>query len=308
MVLKKNIPITLADVKLFASFELLAKQTVEGFITGLHRSPYHGFSVEFAEHKLYNPGEGTRHIDWKAYAKTDKLFVKRYEEETNLRCNIVIDTSSSMYYPSENNGKILFSAWAAAAIACLLQKQRDAFGLSTFSNEIHYQSPIKSTSNHLHTILKKLSSLSNDEVEKNKTTNVADVLHLIANQSHRRSLIVLFSDMFDDFENKDAIFNALQHLKHNHHEVLLFHVTDKKTEQEFEFSQRPYVFTDLESGDKIKLMPHEFKSVYTEKIGAYYQELKDKCGAYKIDFIEADINEPAENVLLQFFIKRSKMR
>ena len=308
MILRKNTPITLADVKLFSNFELLAKQTVEGFITGLHRSPYHGFSVEFAEHKLYNPGDGTRHIDWKAYAKTDKLFVKRYEEETNLRCTILIDISSSMYYPAENNGKILFSAWAAAAIACLLQKQRDAFGLTTFSNAIEYQSPIKSTSTHLHTLMKQLSVLANDKVRIHQTTAVAQVLHLIANQSHRRSLIVLFSDMFENAENEDAIFSALQHLKHNNHEVLLFHVFDKKTEQEFDFQQRPYVFTDLESGEKIKLMPHEYKEKYAETINKYYKQLKDKCGAYKIDFIEADINEPAENVLMKFFIKRASMK
>ncbi|MEY3412397.1 MAG: hypothetical protein RIQ70_1085 [Bacteroidota bacterium] len=308
MALRKNTPITLADVKLFSNFELLAKQTVEGFITGLHRSPYHGFSVEFAEHKLYNPGDGTRHIDWKAYAKTDKLYVKRYEEETNLRCTILIDVSSSMYYPAENNGKILFSAWAAAAIACLLQKQRDAVGLCTFSNEINYQSQVKSTSIHLHAIMKQLSQLANDQSRMHQATAVAEVLHHIANQSHRRSLIVLFSDMFENIEHHDAIFSALQHLKHNHHEVLLFHVFDKKTEQEFEFQQRPYVFTDLETGDKVKLLPHEYKEKYTQTISAYYKELKDKCGAYKIDFIEADINEPAENVLLQFFIKRASMR
>jgi uncharacterized protein (DUF58 family) len=308
MALRKNTPITLAEVKLFSNFELLARQTVEGFITGLHRSPYHGFSVEFAEHKLYNPGDGTRHIDWKVYAKTDKLYIKRYEEETNLRCTILIDVSSSMYYPTENNGKVLFSAWAAAAIACLLQKQRDAFGLCTFSNEIHYQSAIKSTSVHLHTIMKQLSQLSSDQVLGNQTTAVAEVLHQIANQSHRRSLIVLFSDMFDQMENNDAIFSALQHLKHNQHEVLLFHVFDKKTELSFEFQQRPYVFTDLETGAKIKLLPHEYKAQYSAAIANYYKTLKDKCGAYKIDFIEVDINEPAENVLLQFFIKRASMR
>jgi uncharacterized protein (DUF58 family) len=213
-----------------------------------------------------------------------------------------------MYYPTENNGKILFSSWAAAAIACLLQKQRDAVGLTTFSNEIKYQSATKSTSTHVHTLMKQLSVLANDQVQHQQNTAIADVLHGIANQAHRRSLIVLFSDMFDRIENQESIFSALQHLKHNHHEVLLFHVYDKKTEQEFDFQQRPYVFTDLETGQKIKLMPHEYKENYANTVKSYYQQLKDKCGAYKIDFIEADINQPAEHILMQFFIKRAKMR
>ena len=146
-------PLTLADVQKFANMEFLAKQLVEGFITGLHQSPYHGFSVEFSEHRLYNSGESTRHIDWKVFARTDKLFVKRYEEETNLRCHILLDVSPSMYYPEENNGKLTFSILCAAAIATLLRKQRDAVGLVTFSDKIELQTPVRSTASHLHTLL-----------------------------------------------------------------------------------------------------------------------------------------------------------
>ncbi|TXK36968.1 DUF58 domain-containing protein, partial [Pontibacter qinzhouensis] len=137
-------PLTLADVQKFENMEFLAKQLVEGFITGLHQSPYHGFSVEFSEHRLYNSGESTRHIDWKVFARTDKLFVKRYEEETNLRCHILLDVSPSMYYPTHNNGKITFSALCAAAMATLLRRQRDAVGVVTFTDKIELQTPVRS--------------------------------------------------------------------------------------------------------------------------------------------------------------------
>ncbi|GAB3816118.1 hypothetical protein GCM10028895_10990 [Pontibacter rugosus] len=184
-------PLTLADVQKFENMEFLARQLVEGFITGLHQSPYHGFSVEFSEHRLYNSGESTRHIDWKVFARTDKLFVKRYEEETNLRCHLLLDVSPSMYYPTENNGKLTFSALCAAALATLLRRQRDAVGLVTFSSKIELQTPVKSTASHLHTLL----LLLQQQLEQQpafKDTNVAEVVHQIAQQIPKRSLVILF--------------------------------------------------------------------------------------------------------------------
>jgi uncharacterized protein (DUF58 family) len=297
----------LSDIHQYKNLELLARQLVEGFITGLHKSPYHGFSVEFAEHRLYNTGESTRHIDWKVYARTDRLFTKRYEEETNLRCQIVIDNSSSMHYPSGTENKINFSILAAAAIAYLLHKQRDAVGICTFSDKIEENTLIKSTSSHLHKLLLMLDDLA-QTTSTTKSTSVAEVLHEIAEKNHKRSLIVIFSDMFDKAGELNDIFDALQHLKHKNHEVLIFHVTDKKTEFNFEFEERPYEFIDLENGQKLKVQPSQVKGHFEEKMKTYYHELKLRCGQLKIDLIEADINEDYNNIIYTYLVKRAKMK
>ncbi len=296
----------LRKIREISTIDLLAKQMVEGFITGLHKSPYHGFSVEFAEHRLYNAGESTRDIDWKVYARTDKLFTKRYEEETNLRCQLVIDNSSSMYYPVKNKAKITFSVMASAALAYLLHKQRDAVGITTFSDTIEYQSQVKSTKTHLHKLFLELQKLL-DQSQPSKKTAVADVLHQIANKIPKRSLVIIFSDMFDNKEEIKDIINALHHLKHNNHEVLLFHVTDPKTEYEFDFEERPYLFIDLETRDKVKVQPSEVKEFYKKEIKKYYYDLKLKCGQFKIDFIEADVNENFDKILSSYLIKRARM-
>ncbi|MDN5214088.1 DUF58 domain-containing protein [Fulvivirgaceae bacterium BMA12] len=298
--------IDLKKVKEFGNIELLARQLVEGFITGMHKSPYHGFSVEFAEHRLYNTGESTKYIDWKAYAKTDRLYSKRFEEETNLRCHLVIDNSSSMYYPVENKGKVTFSILSAAALAYLLQKQRDAVGIFSFSDKIELQTQIKSTSSHLHKLFISLEKML-DETPKTKKTSVAPVLHEIAEKIHKRSLVIIFSDMFQNTINNQEIFTALQHLKHNKHEVLLFHVTDILTELNFNFEERPYEFQDMESGEKLKLQPSQIKDLYQQKMKEYYQALRLKCGQFKIDYVEADINKNFDQVLSAFLIKRTKM-
>ncbi len=294
-----------AKIREYGNVEFLAKQLVEGFITGLHKSPFHGFSVEFAEHRLYNTGESTRYIDWKVFGKTDRLYIKRYEEETNLRCHILIDTSSSMYYPEKTNGKITFSTMAAGALAYMLQKQRDAVSLLTFSDEIEIQTPIKSTPSHIHKIFMDLESLL-QKPKPQKRTSVVDTLHEIAEKIHKRSLVVIFSDMFDDINNSDRLFSAMQHLRHNMHEVLLFHVTDRNTEEEFNFEERPYEFVDLETGEKVKAQPSQVKEQYQAAIKEFYHDLKLKCGQYKIDFIEADINQGFDPILSAFLVKRRK--
>ncbi|MFT7032941.1 MAG: hypothetical protein ACJA2S_001442 [Cyclobacteriaceae bacterium] len=294
-------------LKEFSNIEMLARQLVEGFITGLHKSPYHGFSVEFAEHRLYNFGESTRHIDWKVFAKTDRLYTKRYEEETNLRCFLVLDNSSSMYYPEPGYGKIKFSILAAAALAFLLQKQRDAVGLYTFSDQIEVQTEIKSTATHVHKILIELQKLFDGE-KTSKRTNVPSVLHQIAKKIHKRSLVIIFSDMFQKTENQDEMFSALQHLKHNKHEVLLFHVNDKNTELDFEFEDRPYKFHDLETGEVLKLTPTEIKQSYQKKMKAYYKALFLKCSQLKIDLVDADIHDDFDKILSSYLIKRTKMK
>lgn len=299
----------LEKIKEFGNIEFLARQMVEGFITGLHKSPYHGFSVEFAEHRLYNAGESTRHIDWKVFARTDKLFVKRYEEETNLRCRIILDNSSSMYYPDKNNDKIVFSIMAAASLAYMLHKQRDAIGFTTFSDEIEIQTRTKSTSAHLHTIFLQLQRLL-DNPPKNKKTAVTKVIHQLADQISKRSLVLIFSDMSDNLAQQEELFSALQHLKHNQHEVILFHINHKASELDFTFDQpnRPHEFIDLETEERIKVRPSEISDFYKKNMRQRFDELKLKCGQYKIDFIEVDVEQNIEQILLPYLIKRSKMR
>lgn len=288
------------------NLELLAKQVVEGFITGLHKSPFHGFSVEFAEHRLYNTGESIKHIDWKLYGRTERLYTKRYEEETNLRCQLIIDTSSSMYFPEKENKKLRFSVYAAASLMHLLKKQRDAVGLSLFSDEINFHSDARSSSVHHKLILNELEKALND-LPQNKTTSVADSLHLIAERIHKRSMVIIFSDMMDNIADQDDFFSSLQHLKFNKHEVILFHVTDKKKEQDFEYDNRPYLFVDVETGEKVKLNPREVKDNYVKQSAAFRQELLVKCAQYKIEFVEADVNKGFEQILLPFLVKRQKM-
>ncbi len=304
--------LNLQDTKQSASLELLARQLVEGFITGLHKSPYHGFSVEFAEHRLYNTGESTRYIDWKLFGRSDKLFVKRFEEETNLRCQIIIDNSSSMHFPEEGKSrplnKINFSVHAGAAIAYMLRLQRDAVGVSIFSDQIELNTPARSNSLHHKMLFSEMEKLiANPGIQTGIRTMGAQALHEIAETIHKRSLVIIFSDMMDSSENQEELFSALQHLRHNKHEVILFHVTDKKTEEEFRFENRPYDFIDVETGEHVKVHSNEIKDIYVKAMHDFKHELKIRCAQFRIDFIEADINEGFRNVLHPYLIKREKL-
>jgi len=305
----KNL-IDIQELQHFDNMELLASQFVEGFITGLHRSPFHGFSVEFSEHRLYNKGESTKHIDWKLYARTDKLFVKRYEEETNLRCRILIDISSSMLFPFEKNNiqnKLAFSAYTASAIIYMLQKQRDASGLTLFSDDIELHTDTKSSTTHSRYLYKELNNiLKKENYQLKKTTSMPDVLHEIAEKIHKRSLVVIFSDMISD-ANFEDIFSALQHLRYNKHEVILYHVIDKTLEINLEYNNRPYKFVDLESGKTIKLNPNEIRDLYKKKSTNFFKELNLKCAQYKIDLVEADIKADFKEVLIPYLLKRQSM-
>ncbi len=295
-----------SDIK---NIELLAKQVVEGFITGMHKSPFHGFSVEFAEHRLYNKGESTKHIDWKLFAKTDKLFVKRYEEETNLRCHIIIDNSASMHYPKienqnlENFNKIGFSAIATASLMEILKKQRDAFGLSIYSDIYEYYAPAKGSERHHRMLLDKLESLLK-KIEARKTETYK-ILHEIAEKIHRRSLIFLFTDMFQDNEKEEALFEAIRHLKYNKHELILFHTYDKKLELNFDFDNKPKKFIDVETGEYINLYAEQVQKNYNKQVTNYFDTLKMKCLQYKIDYVPVDINEGFDKILITYLISRN---
>jgi uncharacterized protein (DUF58 family) len=301
----------LSQIQDFDNLELLANQVVEGFIIGLHKSPFHGFSVEFAEHRLYNPGEPTKNMDWKVYARTDRMFVKRYEEETNLRCQIVIDASSSMYFPDDSKdkmNKVKFAVYSAAALINLLKRQRDAAGLSIFSDSVKVNTGARSSTKHQQMLYAELDKLLKDK-PVNVRTNAIKSLHEIADTVHKRSMIVVFSDMFDDMSSAktEELFAALQHLKFNKHEVVLFHVVDKEKEIDFNFENRPYLFVDMETGEKVKLQAGQVKDYYISQMAKFEKELKTRCGQYKIEFVEADINKGYKQVLMPFLMKRSKM-
>lgn len=302
-------PIDEQDLHFNSNLDLLARQVVEGFITGLHKSPFHGFSVEFAEHRLYNPGDNVKNIDWKLYARTDKLFSKRYEEETNLRCQLVIDVSSSMYFPLKVYNKLNFAVQATAALIYLLKRQRDAFGLSLFTDHLLLNTAAKSTTAHQKYLFTHLEQVLLAE-QMNKQTNLESALHQIADLIHKRSLVVIFSDMLNTLHNEDYIdglFSALQHLKFNKHEVIIFNVTDKAKEVDFNFENRPYEFVDMETGATLKTHISKVKEAYLSRMTAYQQAIQLKCTQYKIDMIDADIAEGFSPILQAYLIKRQKM-
>jgi len=302
-------PIDEQGISFHGNLELLAKQVVEGFITGLHKSPFHGFSVEFAEHRLYNVGDSVKNIDWKLFAKTDKLFSKRFEEETNLRCQFIVDVSSSMYFPSGEYNKLNFSVQATAALIYLLKRQRDAFGLSLFSDHLLLNTPAKSTTAHQKYLFSQLEQALN-KTEMNLQTNVAQALHQLAELIHKRSLVVIFSDMLNSDQGEEqleTLFSALQHLKFNKHEVVIFNVTDKSREVDFEFENRPYEFIDMETGATIKAHAANLKTEYLSRMSKYRQAIQLKCSQYKIDMIDADIAAGFQAVLEAYLIKRQKM-
>ena len=293
----------------FDNLELLAKQIVEGFLIGLHRSPYHGFSVEFAEHRLYNKGESTKHIDWKLYARSDKMFVKQFEEETNLRAHIVLDTSSSMLFPyqQKSQSKLSFSVLCAAALVHLLRKQRDAVGMCTFSNQIDLLTPAKLSLRHAQLLYSHLNQIYHAEkIEKNRTTQFSETLHQLSETLPKRSLVIVFTDFIGD-DSPTQIMEALQHLRFNRHEVLLISVRDLELESKFKFDNRPSHFIDLETGESVKLNPTEVREFYEVRQKEFFTELELLCGQFSIDYVEADIRKDFRQVLQSYLLKRKKL-
>jgi len=299
-----------SDLVQFGSLELLAKQVVEGFITGLHKSPFHGFSVEFAEHRLYNTGESTKHIDWKLYGRTEKLFTKKFDEETNLRCQIVIDCSNSMFFGNKaNTRKIDYAIFAAASLIELLKKQRDAIGISLINEKVDLHTPSKTSLSHLHFLFQTLEQLLSSEPTKQVSeANLPNCLHEIAEMSHQRSLILVFSDFIGDQAQQEELIQSLQHLKHNKHEVILFHVIDKQLEIDFNLDKRPLKIIDMETQETIQLNPAGIQKKYEELVNNYYSKLALKSGHQKIDFVTTDTNESLNTILLKYLIKRNTMR
>ncbi|MEO0472437.1 MAG: DUF58 domain-containing protein, partial [Bacteroidota bacterium] len=295
-------------VRKLKNIEIKAKLIVEGFITGMHKSPYHGFSVEFAEHRPYNAGESLKAIDWKVYGKTGKLFSKRYEEETNLRCQVVLDVSDSMRYPQTGMTKLEYGAYLSAALQYLMIGQRDAAGMTLFDEEIQFFAPAKSKYSWLIPIFKKLEEVAaSTEYFTHKTATVK-VLHQIARKFPRRSLVVLITDLFNPGDQMDDLFKALQHLRHEKHEVLVFHLLDKATEQDFSFPNRPVILKDLESGEKLEVSPLQIRDQYQSLMKDFQKRFKQRCYEFKIDFVEVDIQTSYEKVLTDYLVKRRSLK
>jgi len=297
------------QIRHLGNLELLARQVVEGFITGLHQSPFHGFSSEFTEHRLYNNGESVKNIDWKLLARTEKLFVKQFEEETNLRSYLLLDTSSSMNFPDKGINKLQYSIYAIASLMYLFKKQRDAFSLCLFSDKIDWISSVKSTSTHLFYLYAELEKAYRTP-KVNTSTNITDVLHHIAAEVHQRSMIIIFSDMLENNMNPEklnALFAAIQHLKYNKHEVIIFNVNDKHKEMDLGFDNRPHHFIDIETGDEVKVHPGKIRDAYRTTLAQYRHEIELKCAQYRIDIVDAYIHEGYNSLLKSYLIKRNKM-
>ncbi|MAQ47801.1 MAG: DUF58 domain-containing protein [Flavobacteriales bacterium] len=292
------------------NLDFFARQVVEGFLTGLHKSPYHGFSVEFAEHRLYNPGDSMKNIDWKLFARSNKLFVKKFEEETNLRCHLLLDTSSSMLYPKDSIlSKLSFSVYSAASLMYLFRKQRDGFGLTYFTDKLNFFTDAKSTKSHYYRLIAELDQILNGTLlESNRKTNFPRIITDFVDKIHRRSLVIIFSDMlnFSPSYTKD-LFDALQYLRYKKNEVVLFHVYNNETEKMFNFSNRPHTFCDLENSNSIELNPVNYKDEYSKLFIDFQQSLEMKCHQYKIDYISSPIEEGFNKILLSYLNKRSKL-
>ncbi len=293
---------------LFDNLELLARQAVEGFIIGLHKSPFHGFSVEFAEHRLYNAGDPLRHVDWRVYGRTDKLFVKRFEEETNLRCCIMLDTSSSMLFPKGGAGlnKLQFGCFAAASIIQMLRRQLDAAALALFDDGVYYLSQCRSAHSHFRQLMLRLDNLLRHEGAQ-KPTSATAAIHQIAEQMHRRSLVIIFSDMMEDGRDAEELFAALQHLRYNKHEVILFHIVEGSQEVDFQFENRPYEFVDMETGERTRLQPAQIAARYREGVSSWQKMLEEKCHQYGIDRVAVDLRSDVNAVLHAFLLKRARL-
>ena len=304
------------QISRYKTLDFYARQVVEGFVTGRHKSPFHGFSVEFSDYRQYNAGESTRNIDWHLYGRTDKLFVKQFEEETNLRCQMLIDQSTSMFFPLEKHGdtehpnKLTFAVYAAAVLIELLHRQRDAFGLSLFSQQIDLQTPCRSNRVHQQYLLGILDGLLQPvKADKRplRQTSIAESIHLTAEQLHRRSLVVLFTDAFVRPEEQEALFDALRHLRHNKHEVIIFHTYDLAHEVDLDYGTSPHLFIDLETGQQLRLQPDQVADAYRQQMTSLFATLRQRAMQYRIEYVPVDIAQGFHQIILPFLLKRSKV-
>lgn len=294
-----------------APLELRARKIVEGFISGLHKSPYYGFSVEFAEHRPYNPGDDLKHVDWKVYAKTERFYVKQYEEETNLRCYVVIDTSSSMYYKYFAEwSKLRYGIHFGAALMYLMHRQRDACGIIPFSDDIEAFIPAKSSYSHLRLLFTELEKRLDEEKEgakSQKKTATAQVIHEVAERLNHRSLVVIITDLFENTDQHDNLISSLKHLRHRKHEVVLFNVMERRSERELDFPDQRFVMEDMETGSQMEILPAQLREDYKKKVAEYTHRFKMACSEFQIDFEELDTQSAFDLALLAYLNKRKNL-
>ena len=277
--------------------DLKARLVVEGFLTGLHRSPFKGFSVEFAEYRAYMPGDEPKRVDWKVYAKTDRYYIREYEEETNLKAYLLLDTSGSMAYASNGVSKLLYGSYLAAALSYLLLKQKDSVGLVTFSDRLENYIPPRQSPSHLRVLLHTI-----DRIRPGGETNVAQTFHMLAERIKRRGLIIVISDLLDD---KEQVLAALRHFRHRKHEVIVFQILDPN-ELAFEF-RGPLVLKDLETRRELTLDPRTVRKEYRRSFGAYFDDFRRRCGESMIDFQVVTSDMPFDRALFAYLEKRSRL-
>lgn len=275
---------------------LVARGVVEGFISGLHSSPYKGFSVEFAEHREYTAGDDPRHLDYRMLGRTDRLYVKQYEEETNMRVQILLDCSGSMGYSHEGRlSKLEYGSYLTAVLAYLMTRQQDSVALTTFDTQIRLDMPARSSPRHFNEMMHQLEA-----VRPGRRTDIAETLHRLANRFKRRCLIVLISDLYDEPEE---VIRALHHFRHRRHEVILFHVLDK-AEIEFPF-RNVIAFTDLETDQRIQVDPAYARDAYLEQIEAFIEDYRRACAEARIDYVITDTSVPYDFMLSRYLAKRN---
>ncbi len=278
--------------------EMRARMVVEGFIAGLHKSPYHGFSVEFAEHRQYMPGDNIRDIDWKVYGKSDRFYIKQYEEETNLKGYLLLDCSASMAYRSDDRiSKLDYAGMLCGALSYMMLRQRDAVGLVTFDQKIRRYIPPRSKSGHLHVMLNEIARQTPSD-----TTDVSVALHEMAERIKRRGLVIILSDLLDEAER---IISGLKHFRYNNHEVIVFHILDPR-ERDFAFP-REAVFKDMETGEELTTLPYQIKKDFAAQVKAFAEEISLSCRQSNIDYFPIDTAMPFDKALYAFLSKRERL-
>ena len=287
-------PAALARLK---NIKLVARAVVEGFISGLHRSPYKGFSVEFAEYREYSPGDDLKHFDWKVYARTEKEYIRLYQEETNLRVHILLDSSASMSFKSGELTKFDYGSFLTASLAYLAIRQQDSCGLIVFDTDIRHNIPPRSNPIHLKNMLTVLEGVTTTD-----KTNVAETFHKLAESIVKRSLIIIISDLFDDPE---ALMKGLHHFRHKRHEVIVFHLMDP-AELEFPYDDMTE-FQDLETSERINVNPVAVREEYLKRIDAFISRFKHECAKSNIEYVLLNTEIPFEIALASFLSKRARL-
>ncbi len=288
-------PETVSKLK---GMEMRARMVVEGFIAGLHKSPYHGFSVEFAEHRQYMPGDNIRDIDWKVYGKSDRFFIKQYEEETNLKAYLLLDCSGSMQYQSGDRiRKLDYARLLCGALSYMMLRQRDAVGLVTYDEKIRRYIPPRSKAGHMHVLLNEIAAQ-----EPSDTTNIAATLHEMADRIKRRGLVIVMSDLLDE---ADEIISGLKHFRYNNHEVIVFHILDPR-ERDFAFP-REAIFKDMETGEELTTLPYQIKKDFKKAVGAFSEKIATACRQAAIDYHPIDTAMPFDKALYAFLSKRERL-